>query len=237
MPGAACQPAETLACRRISVDVFRHTLNLDLNFHLHRKTGEMTRIMDRGTSSMQVSLAVLQQAPIRLRSHSCHQPPGFHAFPLSPACQASMSPPCDQPAGLYAISQPQACFVPCTGLQPAGVWCCPACHPCRHQEHLTCQAACRPRATPLSINALLSCLCTWQQCASAAVLTSCLCCRVFSALWSSALALRYLTLQQPVPTWPLRCSPGLPSSFSSLWSGEPLIKQLWLSCWPALCPC
>eukprot|EP00891_Asterochloris_glomerata_P000737 jgi/Astpho2/737/e_gw1.00015.6.1_t len=52
-------PIQQDAFRRISVDVFRHTLNLDLNFHLHRKTGEMTRIMDRGTSSMQSVLSTV----------------------------------------------------------------------------------------------------------------------------------------------------------------------------------
>ena len=41
------------ACRRISLDVFTHTLDLDLKFHLLRKTGEVMRIMDRGTSSIQ----------------------------------------------------------------------------------------------------------------------------------------------------------------------------------------
>lgn len=41
-------------CRRISLDVFTHTLDLDLNFHLHRKTGEVMRIMDRGSSLQSV---------------------------------------------------------------------------------------------------------------------------------------------------------------------------------------
>ena len=35
-------------CRRSSLDIFGHVLDMDLNFHLHRKTGEMLRIMDRG---------------------------------------------------------------------------------------------------------------------------------------------------------------------------------------------
>lgn len=39
---------------RISCDVFRHLLALDLNFHVHRKTGQIMRILDRGTSSIQV---------------------------------------------------------------------------------------------------------------------------------------------------------------------------------------
>jgi len=35
-------------CRRASLDTFSHVLGMDLNFHLHRKTGELLRIMDRG---------------------------------------------------------------------------------------------------------------------------------------------------------------------------------------------
>jgi ATP-binding cassette subfamily B (MDR/TAP) protein 6 len=34
--------------------VFGHLLALDLNFHVHRKTGQIMRILDRGTSSIQV---------------------------------------------------------------------------------------------------------------------------------------------------------------------------------------
>lgn len=40
-------------CRKISLDLFGHTLDLDLKFHLMRKTGEVTRVMDRGTSALQ----------------------------------------------------------------------------------------------------------------------------------------------------------------------------------------
>ncbi|KAL0050286.1 hypothetical protein WJX82_008140 [Trebouxia sp. C0006] len=47
------------AYRRISLDIFVHTLDLDLNFHLHRKTGELTRIMDRGTNSIQSILSTV----------------------------------------------------------------------------------------------------------------------------------------------------------------------------------
>jgi ABC-type transport system involved in Fe-S cluster assembly fused permease/ATPase subunit len=43
------------AFRRISNDVFGHLLDLDLNFHVHRKTGQIMRILDRGTTSIQVS--------------------------------------------------------------------------------------------------------------------------------------------------------------------------------------
>jgi ATP-binding cassette, subfamily B (MDR/TAP), member 6 len=47
-------PITQNAYRRISLDLFSHMLDLDLNFHLHRKTGEITRILDRGTSAIQV---------------------------------------------------------------------------------------------------------------------------------------------------------------------------------------
>ena len=38
----------SISCRRASLDTFSHVLGMDLNFHLHRKTGELLRIMDRG---------------------------------------------------------------------------------------------------------------------------------------------------------------------------------------------
>lgn len=37
------------AIRRVSGNVFRHLLNLDLGFHLSRQTGGLTRAIDRGT--------------------------------------------------------------------------------------------------------------------------------------------------------------------------------------------
>ncbi|BDA42838.1 ATP-binding cassette sub-family B member 6, mitochondrial [Coccomyxa sp. Obi] len=46
-------PIAQNAFRSISVDVFSKTLDLDLRWHLMRKTGEVTRIMDRGTSAIQ----------------------------------------------------------------------------------------------------------------------------------------------------------------------------------------
>ena len=48
-------PINQAAFRRISTDVFGHLLALDLNFHVHRKTGQIMRILDRGTSSIQVT--------------------------------------------------------------------------------------------------------------------------------------------------------------------------------------
>lgn len=56
----ACAPVQA-AFRRISNDVFGHLLELDLNFHVHRKTGQIMRILDRGTSSIQVSMMKLEK--------------------------------------------------------------------------------------------------------------------------------------------------------------------------------
>lgn len=45
--------------RRISLDVFAHLLALDLNWHTHRKTGQVMRILDRGTSSIQDTVSIV----------------------------------------------------------------------------------------------------------------------------------------------------------------------------------
>lgn len=47
-------PLNQRAFKRVSLDVFSHLLDLDLEFHLHRKTGQVLRILDRGVSSVQV---------------------------------------------------------------------------------------------------------------------------------------------------------------------------------------
>lgn len=44
---------------RFSTDIFHHLQNLSLAFHLHRKTGEISRIMDRGTSSIDLVATTL----------------------------------------------------------------------------------------------------------------------------------------------------------------------------------
>lgn len=41
------------ATSRFSIDMFNHLQNLSLAFHLQRKTGEITRVMDRGMSSIE----------------------------------------------------------------------------------------------------------------------------------------------------------------------------------------
>jgi len=52
-------PVTQRAYKRISIDIFVKTMDLDLNFHLKRKTGEVMRIMDRGTSAIQNLLSIM----------------------------------------------------------------------------------------------------------------------------------------------------------------------------------
>ena len=47
------------AYRRISLRVYCHVMDLDLNFHLHKKTGEVTKMVDRGTNAMQNILSTI----------------------------------------------------------------------------------------------------------------------------------------------------------------------------------
>ncbi len=47
------------AARRLSVDVFAHLHRLSLRFHLERKTGALTRIVERGTKSIDTMLYFL----------------------------------------------------------------------------------------------------------------------------------------------------------------------------------
>lgn len=39
--------------------VFGHVLDLDLSFHLSRKTGEVTKVVDRGTAAIQNVLSTI----------------------------------------------------------------------------------------------------------------------------------------------------------------------------------
>lgn len=41
------------------MELFSHTLHLDLKFHLMRKTGEITRQLDRGTAAIQNVLSTV----------------------------------------------------------------------------------------------------------------------------------------------------------------------------------
>ena len=52
-------PVSQSAFRRISLDVFGHLLDLDHHFHAKRKTGQIMRILDRGTSAIQDVVAVI----------------------------------------------------------------------------------------------------------------------------------------------------------------------------------
>mmetsp|Transcript_5121 Transcript_5121/g.17060 ORF Transcript_5121/g.17060 Transcript_5121/m.17060 type:complete len:758 (-) Transcript_5121:3115-5388(-) len=48
----AFTPVAQAAGRRVALQVFNHVLNLDLKFHLNRRTGALQRIIDRGTRSV-----------------------------------------------------------------------------------------------------------------------------------------------------------------------------------------
>ncbi|RMZ56656.1 hypothetical protein APUTEX25_002745, partial [Auxenochlorella protothecoides] len=52
-------PISQNSYRRATLDIFTHVLDMDLTFHLHRKTGELLRIMDRGTNSIQTMLSTV----------------------------------------------------------------------------------------------------------------------------------------------------------------------------------
>ncbi|PSC68384.1 ATP-binding cassette sub-family B member mitochondrial [Micractinium conductrix] len=52
-------PLQQRACRRVSLDVFSHLLQLDHAYHLQRNTGKVMRILDRGTSSIQDVMSVV----------------------------------------------------------------------------------------------------------------------------------------------------------------------------------
>ncbi|PNW75764.1 hypothetical protein CHLRE_12g561550v5 [Chlamydomonas reinhardtii] len=52
-------PVSQDAYRRISLRVFDHVMDLDLTFHLRKKTGEVTKVVDRGTNAMQNILSTI----------------------------------------------------------------------------------------------------------------------------------------------------------------------------------
>ncbi|WIA21925.1 hypothetical protein OEZ85_004292 [Tetradesmus obliquus] len=52
-------PVSQDAYRRVSLAVFGHVLDLDLSFHLSRKTGEVTKVVDRGTAAIQNVLSTI----------------------------------------------------------------------------------------------------------------------------------------------------------------------------------
>lgn len=47
------------AIRRVARDVFEHLLNLDLKFHLNRQTGAVSRVIDRGSRSINFVLSAM----------------------------------------------------------------------------------------------------------------------------------------------------------------------------------
>ena len=52
-------PVSQAAAAKVSCDAFAHMLGMDLRFHLARKTGELTRVMDRGTAAIQSLLSTV----------------------------------------------------------------------------------------------------------------------------------------------------------------------------------
>ena len=72
-----------LVCRRVGVDLLRHTLDLDLRFHLHRKTGEVTRILDRGGNALQ---NILSTVLFNIGASSACMPPNCKLQPGHCAC-------------------------------------------------------------------------------------------------------------------------------------------------------
>jgi ATP-binding cassette subfamily B (MDR/TAP) protein 6 len=52
-------PVAQASYRRCTLDVFAHILSLDHAWHLNRRTGELLRIVDRGTASMQTLLGAV----------------------------------------------------------------------------------------------------------------------------------------------------------------------------------
>lgn len=52
-------PVSQDAYRRVALTVFSHVLDLDLTFHLKRKTGEVTKVVDRGTNAIQNVLSTV----------------------------------------------------------------------------------------------------------------------------------------------------------------------------------
>lgn len=48
-----------LAIRKVAYDTFLHLLNMDLNFHLSRQTGGLTRAIDRGTKGISYVLSAM----------------------------------------------------------------------------------------------------------------------------------------------------------------------------------
>jgi len=65
-------PCSFLHCRRVSLAVFGHVLDLDLSFHLSRKTGEVTKVVDRGTAAIQNVLStILFQIVPQVRFSGC----------------------------------------------------------------------------------------------------------------------------------------------------------------------
>ena len=65
------------AGRRVAYHTFAHVLGLDITFHLERRTGALSRVLERGTLSIDLQLHSLSRSPFsgyfpcHLRSSVC----------------------------------------------------------------------------------------------------------------------------------------------------------------------
>ena len=98
----------------MALDVLEHTLGLDLRFHLHRKTGEVTRIMDRGTNALQ---SILSTVLFNIGARACRS----HAACAS-CCDTTMSTATH--GGAAAVPLDHGCSCECMADPPL---CCSHC--------------------------------------------------------------------------------------------------------------
>ena len=91
-------PISQEAYKRLSIDIFAHVLSLDHNFHLHRKTGELLRIMDRGTVSVQTLLGTIMYVP--MHRHTAQLPLLTHSLPYSRAPRSLVFQVPDRPGNV-----------------------------------------------------------------------------------------------------------------------------------------
>ena len=57
-------PVSQSTNKKLRVELFGHILNLSLNWHLQRKTGEVLRVIDRGVTSVDVILGEVKSISI-----------------------------------------------------------------------------------------------------------------------------------------------------------------------------
>lgn len=91
-------PVTQSVARRVTYHTFSHVLNLDVSFHLEKRTGRLSRILERGEHGLFTAKCCLyQRMPPLLPAWLCL---GF----LMPCCRYSWLPVC-RSAGPRAIQQ------------------------------------------------------------------------------------------------------------------------------------